>query len=109
MRGNPNFSKGMSKIQGSGRQKGSVNKKKLKKVSDVLAESDLDPVKQIVSILQSGELKPRDEADVWLQLLSYCQAKPKESDGADSEFNPEDFDEVATADLLKLVKAQTGE
>lgn len=100
------FQKGQPRSPNAGRKKGSKNKKKLLKVSDVLAEADLQPVQEIIDLLSNGDLKDRDRLDAWFNLLSYCQAKPKEAaeDQMDDEGFLESLDGVSNESLLKIVK-----
>ena len=74
------FVKGISKVPGSGRKKGTTNKVKVSKVREVLAELGIDPVREIIEILQNGDLNDRARAEMYLELQSYCEAKPKEND-----------------------------
>lgn len=105
---NPAFQKGMNKVPGSGRKVGSKNKKRLKKVAEVLAENDLNPVKELLNELAQID-EPKDRAKIWLELISFCQAKPKAIEEEDSgDFDEDDFSGVSTEDLLKLVKKPEG-
>lgn len=107
MSGGRAFVKGQPKPPGSGRKKGSKNKKRLARVADVLAEADLHPIKEVVQILLSGNLKDGERAKLWLELQSYCEAKPKASPEELGEpLDPDDFSEVPTDELLKLVKPE---
>lgn len=108
------FKKGDPKPPGSGRKKGTPNKKKLLKVVDILAEKDLNPVVEILKLMNSLDskgkpaLSPSMKITAWFDLLSYCQAKPKEVEAEKDPLNPEDYEEVSSADLLKLVKKPDG-
>jgi len=105
-----NFQKGNK--AGKGRPPGSKNKKKIAKVADFLAENNINPAEQILAILAAKDsngsytLKnPKDRADIWLDLLSYCQGKPKEIENDGSDFEDiDDFDDVSNEQLLTLIK-----
>lgn len=96
------FHKGMKKPEGSGRKKGTPNKKKLIKAVDFLSEKDINPVQKILDLIPL--LDAKEAVDAWFDLLSYCQGKPKEVEEEKGLVDPEDFEEVTTEDLLKLVK-----
>jgi hypothetical protein len=99
------FQPGNPKPANSGRKKGTPNNKRLKTVSQALADSGLEPVIEIVKLLQHGDMKDKDRADLWVDLLSYCQAKPKEiEDPGDDVGDENPLDGLTTADLLKLVR-----
>ncbi len=78
-------------------------KKLLARVDEMCAAEGKHPYSELMNILP--ELKPREQAEVWLALLSYCQAKPKEEAKQDE---PDDFrkklSEMALPALLELVK-----
>lgn len=97
------FQKGQSKHPNSGRKKGVGNKKKLKKVAQILADQGIDPVANILDLMDELE-SPRDKINAWFDILSYCQAKPKEYDPDDDDLDPEDFGDVPTSELLKFIK-----
>lgn len=89
-----------------GRRPGSKNKKKIVKVADLLAEKEINPVEKILELMPS--LDPQDQVKSWLDLLSYCQAKPRAEELSDFDEDLEDFDEVSNADLIKLVRPPNG-
>lgn len=99
------FQKGNPKPPNSGRKKGTPNKKKLKKVAEVLAESGIEPASEIIKEIALMD-EPKDRAKAWCDLLAYCEAKPKAGELEDEAFDPEDFKEIETADLLSLVKKE---
>lgn len=107
MAGRP-FPKGHPKPPGSGRVKGTPNKARLKRVAEILAEAGMSPAAEIIDCIALMD-EPKDRAKAWGDLLSYCEAKPKavEPDkGGDN--SGLDLEGVPSADLLKLVKEQTG-
>ncbi len=108
------FQKGVPRPPNSGRKKGSKNIKKVLKVADFLAQNDLNPAEEILKLINAKDPKddeksllgPSVRLTAWLDLLSYCQAKPKAvEDNDNDEVDPDDFDELTSADLLKLVKS----
>lgn len=118
------FQKGDSKPPGSGRQKGTSNKKTVAKVSDYLGDQGINPAEEILKIINEkkktlddkgeviGEtfvLGSQVRADLWLELLSFCHAKPKTLEIKSSDPNEDlsEFDNVATEDLMKAIKPVT--
>lgn len=111
------FQKGQPRPANAGRKKGSLNKKKIPKVSDFLSQKDLNPTEEILKIMaEDAKLAKKDrkisklaQIDIWLDLLSYCQARPKElpEDLGEDEFS-EELEATPTETLLKLVKSNAG-
>ena len=113
------FMKGQARPVGSGRQPGTPNKKTVAKVSDYLGERGVNPAEEILKIIQEKKMVTTREghqqeefvlassarADLWLELLSFCHAKPKmlELKHFESEPDVSEFDNVATDDLMKVV------
>lgn len=97
------FQKGHPKI--GGRKKGVPNKKKLKKVAELLAEANIHPVEAAIDLIQNGEMKDADRARLWLEIHSYCEVKPKENEDAPVDDLTED--QAPTEALLTLVKNST--
>lgn len=99
------FYKGMQKPPGSGRKKGVPNKTRLIRVADLLAEKAINPVEEIMALMP--DMRPEAQAKVWLELLSYCQAKPKE-EAVDDEFGgvPVTLPEAAVAALVEIAKRE---
>lgn len=107
------FQKGMPRPANAGRKKGSLNKRKIPKVADFLAEKGLNPAEEILKILEQDKKQPKKdrkiskygEIEIWLDLLSYCQAKPKEMlDASDDDELSEELSETPTETLLRIVK-----
>lgn len=107
------FQKGMPRPANAGRKKGSLNKKKIPKVSDFLANKDLNPAEEILKILEEDKELPEKkqkisklgQIDIWLDLLSYCQGKPKdEAEPSGDDDEPDALDELSDEQLLRLVK-----
>lgn len=80
----------------SGNPKGRP-KKLIPRVDEILAKQKINPVDEILALMP--QLKPRDQAEIWLQLIAYCQAKPQKS-----EVDPDPLEEMPTPELLALVK-----
>lgn len=64
----------MNKIDGSGRKKGTPNKKTLV-LSEILDSLDCDVPSKLIEIL--NQLEPEKQADVLLELMSYLFPKRK--------------------------------
>lgn len=101
------FQKGQPRPPNAGRKPGSVNKKRIPKVADYLAEKNINPVDEILALIP--ELKPWEQPKVWLELLSYCEAKPKAIEVLPStDEDLDDFEDVSNEDLLRLIKSPDG-
>lgn len=114
------FIKGQEKPLGSGRKPGTPNKSTVAKVTDFLGERGINPAEEILKIINQKELVhdsktnlqkeqfvlgPSARADLWLELLSFCHAKPKTLEIKQSDPNSDltEFDSVATEDLMKVI------
>lgn len=93
-----------------GRTAGTPNKKKIPRVADYLAERDFNPIKEIIDALEDpkSKLSPYTRIQTCMDLLAYCQAKPRD-DGPDdpSDAEPTALDKlenVTDETLLRLVK-----
>jgi len=79
------------------------------KVSEILAEHNVSPVIQILRLLKPDEeggfsLPPIDRAKLWLQLQSYCEAKPKSVETLDDDgVDQDEFKNISNEDLKKLI------
>lgn len=93
--------KGDKRPPGAGRKKGTGNK--LPPVSDVLHKLGVDPVNKLVE-LEKELTSPQDRKTLWLDLLEYTRAKPKEMEQLPSAPTVPEA-EAPTAQLLSLVKA----
>lgn len=102
------FTKGQPKPLNSGRKLGVKNKKRIIKAADVLASKDINPVEEMLKLMP--ELSPRDQIETWKFLLSYIEAKPKDSsiedENSNQELNVEDLKEVNPEELLKIAKSK---
>lgn len=107
------FQPGQPRPANGGRKKGTPNKKRIPKVADYLAERDINPAQEILRLLKDDDFKNplriQDKINAWLDLLSYCQGKPRD-DGAESTTAESDaellekFKDVSSEALLRLVK-----
>ena len=59
-----------------GRKPGSKNKASIKRVSEILAEQNINPVDEILKLLP--QVKPETAIKTWETLLAYTQPKPRE-------------------------------
>lgn len=118
------FIKGQDKPPGSGRQKGTPNKKTVIKVSDYLGEAGVNPTEEILKIINETApvlnaegvkiadqyiLKSAERAKLWLELLSFCHAKPKELTlkSAEDGFDPHEFDNIPTEALQSVLNPKS--
>lgn len=99
------FVKGMPRPANAGRKKGSKNKKTLLRVADVFADKNIEPVTEILRLIDQLD-EPRDKLKAWLELLSYCQAKPRDEmppdDGDEADALIENFENVTDETLMKI-------
>jgi hypothetical protein len=82
------FRKGDPKLPGSGRRRGSPNKRKVLCVAEVLERNCKDPIAEVLMLIP--HLEPKDAVKVWLELQQYVESKPKEAYAPDEsgEENP---------------------
>jgi len=72
------FEKGQPRPPGSGRKKGSKNIPKPKGVLEILNEKEIDPLVHLLQYCDvKSPLQPKDKARIWMEILSYCYAKPR--------------------------------
>lgn len=93
-------------------------------MSDFLAESGINPAEEVVKIINEKKMvtdsktnlqreeyviAPGPRAELWLELLSFCHAKPKllEIGTPKDDFDPDEFENVKTEDLMKVIKTPT--
>ena len=99
------FAPGIPRHPNSGRKKGSGNKKKIRTACEVFAELDISPAEEIFKLIQDGDLSDFAKAQLWMQLLPFVQAKPKDDDGSESDDYQDGLREVSTGDLLQFIKS----
>jgi hypothetical protein len=76
-------------------------KKLLPRPDEELHKLGLSPVAEILKLMP--ELRPKEQLTAWLELLSYCSAKPKEF-AVDEGGNP--LAGLSEEQLLKLVQTK---
>jgi hypothetical protein len=72
----------------------------LPRPDQVLADKGISPVEEILKLLP--ELRPTDQVKTWLELLSYCAAKPKGH--ADDDDEARKLSAMSDGELLQLVR-----
>ena len=103
------FQKGMPRHPNAGCKKGVKNKNKVVKVADYLSEKGINPIQEIldqIELLDDGFTKLR----AWFDVLSYYQGKPRdvvEDDSSSDDDLLEDFKDITSEQLLKIVKRDT--
>lgn len=75
-------------------------KRLLLRVDEILHKAGKHPVAEILKLLP--ELKPRDQAQMWVEILPYIQAKPKDYD--EEKAIIEDLKKLSTTELFRIVK-----
>ena len=81
---------------------GGKAKQPLKRVDAMLAELGKHPITELLALLP--DLRTREQAEVWMTILSYTHAKPKETapDPADAE--REEIRKLTNAQLAALAE-----
>lgn len=79
---------------------GGKPKRLLPRVDEILYKAGLNPTDELMKLMPT--LRPREQAEIWLELLAYCQAKPKHHDEAKEVLD--ELKALSTQELLKLVK-----
>ncbi len=94
------FKAGMPSSNPSGRPKNVFPS-----VAQILKGKNLEPIEELLKLLQSGDLKDRNKVEIWLQILPYVHSKaPAMNAGEEDE-----LDKLSTAELVRLVKDQLPE
>lgn len=83
------FIKGQPRPANAGRRAGIPNKRRIVKAADILAAQDINPAQKILENIPFIE-DAMDKHKAWLDLLSYCQAKPVfvEDETSEDEVDP---------------------
>lgn len=78
--------------------------KLLKRIDEMCAADGKHPYTELMALIP--QLSPTAQADVWLQLLAYCQAKPKQTEAEETatEIVKQDLAKLSMNELLTLVK-----
>ena len=66
---------GQPKPEGSGRKKGTKNQKRIPKVAARLIEMGINPAEEALKAIY--QLSPGERFDAWMEVISYCEAKPR--------------------------------
>jgi hypothetical protein len=91
----------MKGMKTGGRQKGVPNKRNNLSVSKFLSDKGVVPVEEIWKLMP--ELKPEEQAKVWLKLQEYIE--PKATVPLTPDDNPaRDLSRIPTAELISIVK-----
>jgi hypothetical protein len=77
-------------------------KKLLKRVDEMCHADGKHPYTELMRLLP--ELKEREQAEIWLQLLSYCQARPKQLTLDDDDDEIKNLKNLSMKELMRLVK-----
>lgn len=78
-------------------------KRILPRVDEVLKQEGKEPIKELLALMPS--LKPREQMQLWLELLPYIHSKPKPLE----EPEENDLDKLSTEELVRLVKEKLPE
>jgi hypothetical protein len=74
-------------------------RKLIKRPDEVLAEQGISPVSKILDLIP--QLKHSEQLRAWLELLSYCHAKPKEFSMLDDR---RDLAALSDEELIKMLR-----
>lgn len=113
--GQMGFLPGQKKPARSGIKKGQKQVKTVvrQRVHEVLATAGKHPVKEIMKLLETGDIQDRDKAKIWLELLQYIEPKlSAQAITVDDKRESEDSDVIDVTPLSneELIKAaQEGE
>lgn len=75
-------------------------KRHLPRIDEMISKDGRHPYTELMALMP--DLRPSDQAQIWLQLLAYCQSKPKETAEEDTERS--ELSKLPLAELLQLVK-----
>ena len=96
------FKKGEPRPLGAGRKKGSVNLKKVLKLSDYLKDNDINISKDIYETIMQID-KPSERAKALLDLYRFVDAPVKEKDLSADEPLETQLEETTEDNLLAMV------
>lgn len=77
---------------------GGRTKRAFKRVDEILKELGKEPIGELMKLIP--ELRPREQAQVWLEILPYVHAKLKPLEHEEDN----ELENLSTAELLQLVK-----
>lgn len=78
----------------------------LSRIAELLSKDGKHPYIELMKLLP--QLRPKEQADIWLQLLSYCFAKPKEEDKEDDS-ERKALENIPEQELIVMVKERLHE
>lgn len=93
--------------KGNNANPGGRPKQVLARVDVMCFKDDKHPYTELMKLLPS--LKPREQAEIWLQILSYCQSKPKSEDIDYQDTTREELKKLSINELVTLVKTKLPE
>jgi hypothetical protein len=109
------FQKGQPPPAGAGRPKGSKDKKKMTKIVDYLIREGLNPAEELIRLVETTDeqgdyiLTAKDRANIWMELLSYCESKPKATEVSALDESDETMDLLEDLSDDELVAVAKGE
>jgi len=77
-------------------------KKLLKRIDEMCHADGRHPYVELMKLLPG--LKPRDQAEIWLHLLAYCEPKPKEYIPTDEDLTRAQLKEMSTEELIESIR-----
>ncbi len=77
-------------------------RKLLKRIDEMFFADGIHPYTELMKLMP--DLKAKEQAEVWLELLTYCQAKPKV---VEEELDP--LKALSTEALINLVREKIPE
>lgn len=95
------FDKGHQKL--GGRKAGTPNKASLKLLDQLIAK-ELNPVDEIIKLLE--QVGPNKKLDVWMKLLSYCYPTLKAIELSGNSEEPITVTESNVAMLWQIARSQ---
>lgn len=106
----------MSKPANSGIKKGGKHLKTQvrQRVHEIMASSGKHPAKEVMKLIETGDIPDKDKAKLWLELLNYLEPKLTAQaltidDGREQDEMIIDVTPKSTEELLAAVEAMEGE
>ncbi len=93
--------RGIEKVAGSGRKKGTPNKRSIFSVQDWIEKNNIDLLGDLYREIQAIK-SPDAKAKAYFQLLEYCDAKRKAIDPVEDEMDGE-IAKMSTQELFKII------
>jgi hypothetical protein len=82
-------------------------KRKYKRVDDELKRLGKDPLDELMKLMP--DLSDTMKAKVWLEILSYCHAKPKYIELTEDDLEREKLKAMSTPELIELARKKIPE